>query len=110
MAVAVWLFVFCLIFALGYPIGVGIIISSIIYLILSGISLFTVMDVMVIQFESQFVLLAVPLFIFSAKVMNSARLTDRLFEFAGTLVGPVRGGLGHVNIIGSLIFPGMSGV
>jgi C4-dicarboxylate transporter, DctM subunit len=109
MAVTVWLFVFCLIFALGYPIGFGMIISSIIYLILSGISLFTVMDVMVIQFESQFVLLAVPLFIFSAKVMNSAKLTDRLFEFAGTLVGPVRGGLGHVNIIGSIIFAGMSG-
>jgi C4-dicarboxylate transporter DctM subunit len=109
MAVAIWLFVFCLIFALGYPIGFGMILSSIIYLILSGISLFTVMDVMVIQFENQFVLLAVPLFIFSAKVMNSAKLTDRLFEFAGTLVGPVRGGLGHVNIIGSIIFAGMSG-
>jgi C4-dicarboxylate transporter DctM subunit len=109
MAIGAWLFVFCLTFALGYPIAFGMMISSVIYLLLSGISLFTVMDVMVIQFESQFVLLAVPLFIFSAKVMNSGKLTDRLFEFAGTLVGPVRGGLGHVNIIGSIIFAGMSG-
>jgi C4-dicarboxylate transporter DctM subunit len=109
MAVGAWLFVFCLTFALGYPIAFGMMISSVIYLLLSGISLFTVMDMMVIQFENQFVLLAVPLFIFSAKVMNSGKLTDRLFEFAGTLVGPVRGGLGHVNIIGSIIFAGMSG-
>jgi tripartite ATP-independent transporter DctM subunit len=109
MAVAIWLIVFGGIFALGYPIAFGMIISSIIYLLVSGIDLFTVMDVMVIQFENQFVLLAVPLFIFSAKVMNISKLTDRLFDFAGTLVGPVRGGLGHVNIIGSIIFAGMSG-
>jgi len=109
MAVAIWLIVFGLIFALGYPIAFGMIISSIIYLLISGIDLFTVMDVMVIQFENQFVLLAVPLFIFSAKVMNSSKLTDKLYDFAGTLVGPVRGGLGHVNIIGSMIFAGMSG-
>lgn len=109
MAVAIWLIVFGAIFALGYPIAFGMIVSSIIYLILSGISLFTVMDVMVIQFENQFVLLAVPLFIFSAKVMNASQLTDRLYDFAGTLVGPVRGGLGHVNIVGSMIFAGMSG-
>jgi C4-dicarboxylate transporter DctM subunit len=109
VAVAIWLILFCLIFALGYPIAFGMVISSVVYFLLSGIDLFTVMDVMVIQFENQFVLLAVPLFIFSAKVMNNGKLTDRLFAFAGTLVGPVRGGLGHVNIIGSIIFAGMSG-
>ncbi len=109
MAVAIWLIVFLVIFALGYPIAFGMFISSVFYLLISDIDLSTVMDVMVIQFENQFVLLAVPLFIFTAKVMNASRLTDRLFDFAKVLVGPLRGGLGHVNIVASIIFAGMSG-
>jgi len=109
VAVAVWLTVFLLIFALGYPVAFGMFISSVLYFIISGIDLSTVMDTMVIAYENQFVLLAVPLFIFSAKVMNAAKLTDRLFDFAKILVGPLRGGLGHVNIVSSIIFAGMSG-
>jgi len=109
VAIAVWLTVFLLIFGLGYPVAFGMFISSVLYLIISGIDLSTVMDTMVIAYEDQFVLLAVPLFIFSAKVMNAARLTDRLFDFAKVLVGPLRGGLGHVNIVSSIIFAGMSG-
>lgn len=109
MAVAIWLIVFMVIFALGYPIALGMFISSVLYLLLSNIDLFTVMDIMVIRFENHFVLLAVPLFIFTAKVMNAAKLTDRLFDFAKVLVGPLKGGLGHVNIIASIIFSGMSG-
>ncbi|NIS61876.1 MAG: TRAP transporter large permease subunit [Proteobacteria bacterium] len=109
MALAIWLIVFLVIFALGYPIAFGMFISSIFYLLISGIDLSTVMDVMVIQFENQFVLLAVPLFIFTAKVMNAGKLTDKLFDFAKVLVGPLRGGLGHVNIVASIIFAGMSG-
>jgi C4-dicarboxylate transporter DctM subunit len=109
VAVIVWLVVFLAVFALGYPIAFGMFISSVLYLIFAGIDLVTVMDVMVIQFENHFVLLAVPLFIFSAKVMNAGKLTDRLFDFAKVLVGPLKGGLGHVNIIASIIFAGMSG-
>lgn len=109
MALAVWLIVFMAVFALGYPIAFAMLISSILYLLLAGIDLFTIMDIMVIQFENHFVLLAVPLFIFTAKVMNAGQLTERLFDFAKVLVGPLRGGLGHVNIIASVIFAGMSG-
>jgi tripartite ATP-independent transporter DctM subunit len=109
VAVAVWLIVFAAVFALGYPIAFGMFISSVLYLIITRIDLFTVMDIMIIQFESQFVLLSVPLFIFTAKVMNSSRLTDKLFDFAKVVVGPLKGGLGHVNIIASIIFAGMSG-
>jgi len=109
MAVAVWLISFAAIFAMGYPIGFGMLISSALYLLLSGIDLATIMDMMVIKFESQFVLLAVPLFIFTAKVMNAGKITDRVFDFAKALVGPVKGGLGYVNIIASIIFAGMTG-
>jgi len=109
VAVAVWLIVFAAVFALGYPIAFGMLISSVLYLIIAQIDLFTVMDIMIIQFENQFVLLSVPLFIFTAKVMNSSKLTDKLFDFAKVLVGPVKGGLGHVNVVASIIFAGMSG-
>jgi len=109
VAVAVWFIVFAAVFALGYPIAFGMFISSVLYLIIAKVSLFTVMDVMVIAFENKFVLLSVPLFIFTAKVMNASRLTDRLFDFAKVVVGPLKGGLGHVNIVASIIFAGMSG-
>lgn len=109
MAVTIWIVMFVAAFALGYPIALGMFVSSVLYFVLSGIDLTTILDIMVIQFENQFVLLAVPLFIFTAKVMNAAHLTDRLFDFAKALVGPVKGGLGHVNIISSIIFAGMSG-
>ena len=109
MAIIVWAVVFAAVFALGYPIAFGMFISSVLYLLISHISLMTVMDLMVIKFENQFVLLAVPLFIFTAKVMNAAKLTDKLFNFAKLLVGPLKGGLGHVNIVASVIFAGMSG-
>jgi len=109
MAVAVWLIAFAAVFAMGYPIALGMLISSVLYFLLSEISLATVMDMMVIKFENQFVLLAVPLFIFTAKVMNAGKVTDRVFDFAKTLVGPFKGGLGHVNIVASIIFAGMTG-
>lgn len=58
---------------------------------------------------NNFVLLAVPLFILSARLMNTAGITTRLFNFATTLVGFLPGGLGHANCVASLIFAGMSG-
>ena len=58
---------------------------------------------------NNFVLLAVPLFILSARLMNTAGITSRLFNFATTMVGFLPGGLGHANCIASLIFAGMSG-
>ena len=109
MAVAVWLATFLIIFACGYPVAFGMFISAVLYLLIAGVDLSTVMNTMVIQYENQFILMAVPLFIFTAKVMNAGKLTDRLFDFAKILVGPLRGGLGHVNIVSSIIFAGMSG-
>ena len=58
---------------------------------------------------NNFVLLAVPLFILSARLMNTSGVTTRLFNFATTIVGFLPGGLGHANCVGSLIFAGMSG-
>ena len=54
-------------------------------------------------------LLAVPLFIASANIMNAGTISDRLLQFCIALVGRFRGGMGHVNVVASLIFSGMSG-
>ena len=56
-----------------------------------------------------FPLLAVPFFIFAGNLMNNAGITNRIYNFALALVGWMKGGLGHVNIVGSVIFAGMSG-
>jgi len=58
---------------------------------------------------NSFPLLAVPFFILAANVMNKGSITPRIFNFANSLVGHLRGGLGHVNVLASMIFAGMSG-
>ncbi|MBW1699767.1 MAG: TRAP transporter large permease subunit, partial [Deltaproteobacteria bacterium] len=109
MALTLWIAVFVAAFVMGYPIALAMIISSALYLLTSELDLAILMDQMVIKFENQFVLLAVPLFIFTAKIMNASKITDRIFNFAKSLVGSLKGGLGHVNVIASIIFAGMTG-
>jgi tripartite ATP-independent transporter DctM subunit len=58
---------------------------------------------------NSYVLLAVPLFLFAAELMNVSNMTDKLLRFCDMLVGRFRGGLGHINIVQSIIFAGMSG-
>jgi tripartite ATP-independent transporter DctM subunit len=58
---------------------------------------------------NSFILLAVPAFLFAGRVMNSMGMTEDIFDFAEELVGSMRGGLGHVNVVVSMIFSGMSG-
>jgi tripartite ATP-independent transporter DctM subunit len=57
----------------------------------------------------KFILIAVPLFVFAAKVMNTGAVTEKIFRFANNLVGRWRGGMGHVNVVASIIFSGMTG-
>jgi len=56
-----------------------------------------------------FLLLAIPFFLFAGRLMNSGGITERLFDFVAVLVRPIRGGLGHANVLASLLFAGMSG-
>jgi tripartite ATP-independent transporter DctM subunit len=94
---------------LGMPIGHAMLASAIVYLFLTGQDIGLVASQSLNGLYSSFVLMAVPLFIFSAEIMNASKITDRLFEFANLLVGRFRGGLAHVNIVSSVIFSGMSG-
>lgn len=92
----------------GVPIGVAMIFVSMGYYYYSGIGLAFAMQRMVDGLNS-FPMLAVPLFILAAAILNSAGITHHLFGFARALVGRITGGLGHVNILASLFFSGMSG-
>lgn len=96
-------------FMLGAPVGHAMLSGGIVYMFLTGGDLGNVAQVVMGSFYSKFVLLAIPLFIFTAEIMNSSGVADRLFRFAYSLVGGLRGGLGQVDIVTSVIFSGMSG-
>lgn len=95
--------------AIGVPVAYAIITGVVVYLGVSGQDLAIAGETMVQRLFDGFLLLAVPLFIVSANIMNIGSITDRLLQFCVALVGRFRGGLGHVNVVASLIFSGMSG-
>lgn len=93
----------------GIPVAIAMAGSSLIYIMATGIAPdFVVIHRMFAGLDS-FPLLAVPFFILAGNLMNSAGITNRIYNFALGLVGWMRGGLGHVNVVGSVIFSGMSG-
>jgi C4-dicarboxylate transporter, DctM subunit len=94
---------------LGLPIGYAMIAGSILYLLLAGQDMAIAAEQVLQGLRGSFILLAVPLFILSAELMNVGSLTARLLSFCNAIVGRFRGGLGHVNIVQSVIFAGMSG-
>ena len=95
--------------ALGTPISLSMIVAAVAYLAIKGQDLGLAAEQIIQGLYDSFVILAVPLFIIAANVMNSGSITTRLNEFCVALVGRFRGGLGHVNIVVSIIFSGMSG-
>jgi C4-dicarboxylate transporter DctM subunit len=94
---------------LGLPIGHAMIAASIIYLLLAGQDMGIAAEQLLNGLYNSWVLLAVPLFLLSAELMNIGSMSDRLLRFCNALVGRFRGGLGHVNVVQSIIFAGMSG-
>ncbi len=94
---------------LGMPIGLSMICGSILYLWMAGMDMGTVAEQFLNGMYSNYIILAVPLFIFAAEIMNSGSMTERLLRFCNVLVGRFRGGLAQVNVLQSLIFAGMSG-
>jgi TRAP-type mannitol/chloroaromatic compound transport system permease large subunit len=93
----------------GLPVALAMAGASLVYVIVDGKTPdYVVIHRMVGGLDS-FPLLAVPFFILAGNLMNSAGITNRIYNFALALVGWMRGGLGHVNVLGSVIFAGMSG-
>lgn len=94
---------------IGTPIAYSIILSSLVYLAVAGDSIGIAGKTLMDGLYQSFILLAVPLFIVAANIMNAGTISDRLLQFCVAVVGRFRGGLGHVNVVASLIFSGMSG-
>lgn len=93
----------------GLSVGLSMMCGSITYLGLKGFDTSIAAETLLQGLFNSYTLLAIPLFILAADIMNIGSLADRLLRFSQALVGRYRGGLGHVNVVSSLIFSGMSG-
>ncbi|MEO7548399.1 MAG: TRAP transporter large permease [Ramlibacter sp.] len=101
--------IFLLLMSGGIPVAIAMAGSSLIYIWFTGnLPSFVVIHRMVSGIDS-FPLLAVPFFILAGNLMNNAGITNRIYNYALALVGWLKGGLGHVNVVGSVVFAGMSG-
>lgn len=96
-------------FAIRMPIGLGMIAGSIAYFLAKGLSLGILVNQIAYNLINAYILIAIPLFIFTANVMNSSAVTDKIFDFARSVIGKKPGATGYVNIVASLIFAGMTG-
>ncbi len=94
---------------LGLPIGHAMIAGSVLYLFLTGQDMGTVAEQFLNGMYTNYIILAVPLFILAAELMNIGSMSERLLQFCNALVGRFRGGLAHVNVLQGVIFAGMSG-
>ena len=93
----------------GLPIAVSLATSSIFTVIVSDSFSVTAIIHRLVGNSNSYVLLAIPFFILAAKLMNCGTITKRIFRFATAWVGSIPGGLGHANVMASIIFSGMSG-
>lgn len=98
-------------FALGVPIAVSIGLTCLAVVAIDGGLQAIPTGLFALQMMrglNNFPILAIPFFILAASLMNVGSVTNRIFDFANALVGFIRGGLGHVNVVASMIFAGMS--
>jgi tripartite ATP-independent transporter DctM subunit len=105
-------FLFVMLFgmiAFGIPVAIALAGSSAVFILANGAPPAMVVAHRMINGVDSFPLLAVPFFILAGNLMNTAGITERIFNFALSCVGWMRGGLGHVNVGASVIFAGMSG-
>jgi C4-dicarboxylate transporter DctM subunit len=94
---------------MGLPMGIAMIVGSILYLLMRGQDMGTVAEQLLNGMYTNYIMLAVPLFILAAEIMNSGTLSTRLLNWCNAVVGRFRGGLAQVNILQSIVFAGMSG-
>ena len=103
------LFSLLLLAGIGAPIAHSMIVAAVVYLAVAGQDLGLAAEQIIQGIYDSFVILAVPLFIVAANIMNEGAISDRLLEFCKAAVGRFKGGLAQVDILVSLIFSGMSG-
>ena len=107
--VAIMILLFFILLVIGFPVAFALGIPSLVYIIFNN----TIPNFMSIQImvggANTYPLLAIPFFIFAGNLMNYSGVTTRIFDFYTKWVGHIKGGLGHVNVLASIIFAGMSG-
>jgi C4-dicarboxylate transporter, DctM subunit len=94
--------------AIGIPIGFALMLSSTITMLSVGMDLLT-LPITLFTGTTSFVILAVPLFILMGELMSATSIAERLVDFARALVGWMRGGLAHVNIVTNMFMAEISG-
>jgi tripartite ATP-independent transporter DctM subunit len=94
---------------LGAPMGVTMAVLPVAYILITGELPLSSVPYQMYEALSNAPLLAVPFFILTAELMNSGKITERLLELARELVGRIRGGLGQMNVLGSMMFAAMNG-
>lgn len=104
----IFLIAFAVLLIIGVPISISIGASAVLGCLSLGYPLVVIGQKMVSGIDS-FLLIAVPLFILAGNLMNAGKITERIFDTAKELVGWIPGGLGHANVVASVIFAGMSG-
>ena len=111
MSLALWALVGVVVLGMlmRMPIGFSMLMSGVAYLLVKGQDLGLVAEQVSNGLYNSYVLLAVPLFVFAANIMNAGTVSERIFDFCRILVGRMRGGLAQVDILVSVIFSGMSG-
>jgi TRAP-type C4-dicarboxylate transport system permease large subunit len=100
---------FVVLMLIGVPVAIAMAVASLLYILVTGIVPDVIVAQRMIAGVESFPLLAVPFFILAGNLMNIAGVTGRIYSFAVALVGWMRGGLAQVNIVGSVVFSGMSG-
>ena len=103
------LLILAICFIIRAPLGLSMIGVGVVYLLISGENLGLLTDITMGTIYSNTVIVAIPLFIFAANIMNSGKVTGYMFGFTKALIGKRRGALAYINIIISLIFSGMTG-
>lgn len=112
MIIAVFLGGLILLFLLGFgaPYAIGLV-SLVVLIMTRGIGNIP-LDMVATKLAfsaNNFTLLAIPFFLLAGKLMNTGSITTRIFRFCNTLIGWIPGGLGHANVLASIVFAGMSG-
>jgi tripartite ATP-independent transporter DctM subunit len=110
MFITIILLALCVLLVLGTPIGVGMAVVAVAVMwYVAGPDLFIIFIQRLYAGTTSFPLLAIPFFILAGNLMNVGGMTHRIFNVAHVMVGRIRGGLGHVNVLASVLFSGMSG-
>ena len=101
--------IFLILMIMGVPIGFSLAISALATTMITGLFEPTAIIHRMIGNASSYTLLAIPFFILAAKLMNTGGITRRIFRACSALIGWIPGGLGHANVLASIVFSGMSG-